>query len=107
MLEERDLKVDLLALGLLALVIFLAAALLSYDPADPPSKLVFPERAETLNICGRSGAMASRLLLDGLRPGGVLSAFSLWRHSTPCCWPGTRSASRCCGWPVGCYRWWA
>ena len=36
MLENRNLKLDLLALALLAAVIFLAAALLSYDPADPP-----------------------------------------------------------------------
>ncbi len=55
MLEHRNLKMDLLALGLLAAVVFLAASLLSYDPADPPSKLVFPERAEVLNACGRSG----------------------------------------------------
>ncbi len=55
MLEDRNLKTDLLALGLLALVVFLAAALVSYDPADPPSKLVYPERAQVLNVCGRSG----------------------------------------------------
>ena len=42
MLENRKLKLDLLALALLAAVIFLAAALLSYDPADPPGTLVFP-----------------------------------------------------------------
>ena len=37
MLEKRDLRLDLLALGLLALTVFLAASLLSYDRGDPPA----------------------------------------------------------------------
>ncbi len=77
MLEQRNLKLDLLALGLLALTIFLAAALLSYDPADPPSKLVFPERAETLNVCGRSGALLSRMLFGALGLGAYYLLLSL------------------------------
>ena len=60
MLEQRNLKLDLLALGLLALTIFLAAALLTYDPADPPSTLVYPQQAETLNVCGHWGAMVAQ-----------------------------------------------
>ena len=39
MFEKRNLKCDLLALALLALAVFLSAALFSYDPADPPSSL--------------------------------------------------------------------
>ena len=77
MLEHRDLKKDLAALGLLALVVFLAASLLSYDEADPPSKLVYPERAEVLNLCGRSGAFVSRMLLTGLGLGAYYLVFSL------------------------------
>ena len=77
MLEQRNLKMDLLALGLLAVVVFLAASLLSYDPADPPSKLVFPERAEVLNACGRSGALVSRLLFTGLGLGAYYLLVSL------------------------------
>ncbi len=77
MLEHRDLKKDLVALGLLALVVFLAAALVSYDAGDPPSKLVYPERAEVLNVCGRSGAMASRFLFTGLGLGAYYLVFSL------------------------------
>ena len=77
MLEHRDLKKDLAALGLLALVVFLAASLLSYDAADPPSKLVYPERAEVLNLCGRSGAFVSRMLLTGLGLGAYYLVFSL------------------------------
>ena len=77
MLEERNLKLDLFALGLLAMAIFLAAALVSYDPADPPSKLVSPERAETLNICGRTGAIVSRWLFTALGVGAYYLLFSL------------------------------
>jgi DNA segregation ATPase FtsK/SpoIIIE, S-DNA-T family len=77
MLEKRDLKKDLLALGLLALAVFLSAALVSYDPGDPPSKLVYPERAEVLNVCGRSGAFASRHLFTFLGLGAYYLVFSL------------------------------
>jgi DNA segregation ATPase FtsK/SpoIIIE, S-DNA-T family len=77
MLEHRNLKLDIFALGLVALTVFLAVALFSYDPADPPSKLVFPERAETLNICGRWGALAAKLLLTALGLGAYYLVFSL------------------------------
>jgi S-DNA-T family DNA segregation ATPase FtsK/SpoIIIE len=77
MLEHRDLKKDLLALGLAWLVVFLAASLLSYDAGDLPSKLVYPERAEVLNLCGRSGAFVSRMLLTGLGLGAYYLVFSL------------------------------
>ena len=56
MLEKRDLKLDLFALGLLALTVFLGASLFSYDPADPPSELVYPQHSEPANVCGRYGA---------------------------------------------------
>jgi S-DNA-T family DNA segregation ATPase FtsK/SpoIIIE len=77
MLEPRNLKVDLFALGVLALTIFLAAAVFSYDPADPPSKLVYPERVETLNACGRSGALVSNLLFTTIGLGAYYLLFSL------------------------------
>ena len=77
MLEERDLKLDLVALGLLALTVFLAASLLSYHPADPPSTLVYPEQTETLNVCGRSGALVSRVLFGALGLGAFYLLFSL------------------------------
>ncbi len=57
MLEERSLKIDLAALALLAIAILLGLALLTYDPADPPSRVVFPPRAEVHNVCGRGGAL--------------------------------------------------
>ncbi len=66
MLEERDLKLDLAALALLALTLFLSAAVLSYHPADPPSHAVYPAPAEVHNLCGRSGAWAAWLLFQGV-----------------------------------------
>jgi S-DNA-T family DNA segregation ATPase FtsK/SpoIIIE len=75
--EPRNLKLDLLALALLALTIFLAAALISYDPGDPPSTLVHPARHEILNICGRSGAMAATVLFSAFGLGAYYLVFSL------------------------------
>ncbi len=89
MLEERDPKLDLLALGLLALTLFLAAAILSHDPADPPSRAVYPSPAEVSNLCGRSGAWAAWLLFEGFGLGvyyllvsmAVFDALLLVRHA--------------------------
>jgi S-DNA-T family DNA segregation ATPase FtsK/SpoIIIE len=77
MLEQRDLKVDLVALGLLALSIFLAASLLSFDPADPPNTLVYPQPATITNVCGRSGAVVSSLLLGSIGVGAYYVVLSL------------------------------
>ncbi|MDZ7620036.1 MAG: DNA translocase FtsK, partial [Patescibacteria group bacterium] len=65
MLEERDPKIDLLALGLLAVVLFLGVALISHTPADPPSRAVYPPPDEVHNWCGRAGAWAAWLLHEG------------------------------------------
>ncbi len=59
MIDRHRLKTDLLALGLLAAVVFVGLSLLSHDPADPPAMSVFPPRAETFNTCGPMGAWAS------------------------------------------------
>ncbi len=56
MFDSERLKTDLLALGLLALVVFAGLSFLSYDYADPPSNLVFPQRQVPTNICGELGA---------------------------------------------------
>jgi len=77
MLDDRNLKLDLLALAILAVTIFLVAALVSYDPADPACKLVFPERAEYANACGRSGAVIGSLLFHGIGLGAYYLVFSL------------------------------
>ncbi|HEX6962522.1 MAG TPA: DNA translocase FtsK [Lacipirellula sp.] len=65
MFENRSLKLDLVALALLALCAFLAASLATYDPGDPPSTLVSPPREGYANACGRVGAYAAHLLFAG------------------------------------------
>lgn len=77
MLEDRNLKLDLFALGLLAATVFLGAALLSYSPADPPSRLLFPAATETANVCGHIGATASTYIFKGLGLGAFYLLFSL------------------------------
>ena len=64
MLDRRSHKLDVVALGLLALALFLAVSLLTYNPADPPSSLVYPPHSKIANACGRSGAMAAQCLLQ-------------------------------------------
>jgi len=88
MAGKNALKLDLLALGLLAMVIFLAAALLSYHPGDPPSTLVFPPHTQPTNMCGYWGALVAWLLFEGLGFGAyylllgltVFDVSLLWRR---------------------------
>ncbi|MFQ5731202.1 MAG: DNA translocase FtsK 4TM domain-containing protein [Planctomycetaceae bacterium] len=61
-MNGQRIKTDLLALGLLALTVFAGLSLASYDPADPPSELVFPARAATMNLCGTAGAQFAHAL---------------------------------------------
>ncbi len=77
MLNERNLKLDLFALGLLAVTIFLAASLLSYNAADPPNRLVYPPGDETVNLCGQIGAITSTYLFKGLGLGAFYLLISL------------------------------
>lgn len=90
MLQNRRLVSDLLALALLVLVVFLACALATYDPADPlsqlpppldrlyqPDVLVYPVADHVSNACGRWGAVAADLLLTGLGIGAYYLVFSL------------------------------
>jgi S-DNA-T family DNA segregation ATPase FtsK/SpoIIIE len=66
MFENRSLKLDLLALALLALCAFLATSLASYNAADPPGTLVHPPREVYENACGPIGAYAAHVLLAGV-----------------------------------------
>ena len=77
MQESRNLPLDLLALGLLALVVFLTASLVGYDPADPPSDLVYPPNAKAANLCGPSGAWAAHGLFSAFGCGAYFVALSL------------------------------
>jgi DNA segregation ATPase FtsK/SpoIIIE, S-DNA-T family len=90
MLDHRNVRRDLAALGLGALVVFLAAALVSYDPADPlprplaplsfvyqPDPLVHPPHAAATNWCGTWGALAADGLFTLLGLGAYYFVFSL------------------------------
>jgi DNA segregation ATPase FtsK/SpoIIIE, S-DNA-T family len=77
MLENRNLKRDLSALALLAVVIFLAAALGTYDPADPPAKLVSPRNTQIANVCGHWGAVAAHWSFELLGVGAYYVLISL------------------------------
>ncbi len=83
MLESRSLKLDLLALGLLALAVFLGLALATYDPADSLDALSYPAPERTHNSCGRSGAVMADLLMQGFGVGayyllGSLAILDAW-----------------------------
>ncbi len=93
MFEERNLKLDLLALGLVALVVFLGLSLVTYNPADSVGAMVwpinvvyqqdavvYPPSENISNLCGRLGALASDVMLTGLGIGAyylLLSAIIL------------------------------
>ena len=68
MFENRNIKQDLFALGLLATVIFLSLAVVSYKRSDPSlsntaGALVYPSHGEIGNLCGLAGAWIADLLL--------------------------------------------
>jgi hypothetical protein len=53
---------DLTALVMLAACVFLAAALATFDPADPPLSGVFPPNARAVNACGLIGSAVAGTL---------------------------------------------
>lgn len=77
MFEDRNLKLDLFALVMFGVVIFLTLALVTYDKADPPSTLVYPPRTEVHNACGRLGAMAAHQSFELLGVGAYYVVLSL------------------------------
>ena len=90
MLEQRHLRRNLFVIALFGLVVFLSAALVTYDPADPvpqplaplslvyqPDSLVYPPSATTHNLCGRFGALAADALLSWLGVGAYYLVLSL------------------------------
>jgi S-DNA-T family DNA segregation ATPase FtsK/SpoIIIE len=75
MSEPRVIRNDIIAITLLALIVFLVAALATYDPADPvatnggllnsiyqPDQVVYPENLEFNNACGKLGAWTANML---------------------------------------------
>ncbi|MFV2066044.1 MAG: DNA translocase FtsK [Pirellulales bacterium] len=79
MLHERNLKQDVLALLLLALALFLGVSLVTYHPADPPSRLVYPADRPIENACGRSGALVAHHAFQTLGLGAyyLLTSFAV------------------------------
>ncbi|MEI7863328.1 MAG: DNA translocase FtsK 4TM domain-containing protein, partial [Planctomycetota bacterium] len=63
---ERDRLRDLTALALLAACAFVIAALLTFDPADPPVPSMFPPHARATNACGFVGSLVAGALYQWL-----------------------------------------
>ena len=74
--EEARRRLDVVALALLAAHIFLVVALLTYEPADPPSTLTYPPPMRTANACGPLGALVARGLFGGFGVGAYYLAAS-------------------------------
>ena len=75
MFEERDQRIDLCTLVLVALSVFLTLSLISYSPSDAvgdsdsllhkvyqPDVLVYPPNEKAANYCGPIGAIAATRL---------------------------------------------
>jgi len=99
---KRSLRLDLFALTLLALAAFLGTALLTYDAADPPGRLVYPNTEAIQNACGRAGALTAHFLLAGLGLGSYYLVLSV--AVLGCCllgWRGvTQPSTRLAGWLI-------
>jgi S-DNA-T family DNA segregation ATPase FtsK/SpoIIIE len=77
MLESRSLKLDLGALCLFALAIFLGLALFTYDAADSLDGLTYPPPVRPANACGRSGALVADLCFQTFGVGAYYVLVSL------------------------------
>src|SRR3954447_23736168 len=77
MFEDRSLKIDLCALLLTALLVFLGIALWTYNAADPPNTNVWPASEVVHNACGRAGAFTAHYLFDSLGVGAYYLLVSL------------------------------
>lgn len=74
---RAELARDLVALLLLGVVLFFGASLITFDPADPPSDLVFPPHAQVTNVCGPVGATVAFYALEFLGIGAWYAVLSL------------------------------
>jgi DNA segregation ATPase FtsK/SpoIIIE, S-DNA-T family len=64
MLEDRNPKRDVFALVLLGACVFLALALRTYHPTDPPTQSYWPESPMVQNACGKIGAYSAHYLFQ-------------------------------------------
>lgn len=82
MANDRIIRNDMVAVGLLGLIVFLVAAVATYDPADPanevptlliqiyqPDQLIYPTNDTFSNACGRMGAWTADMLIHVLGVG--------------------------------------
>jgi S-DNA-T family DNA segregation ATPase FtsK/SpoIIIE len=107
MSNQRKIRNDIVAVGLLAMIVFLVASLGTYDPADPafdapsvltnlyqPDQLVYPANESVANACGSCGAWTADMLLHTLGYGAYYSVLGLIamvinmfrREATPSPW---------------------
>ena len=107
MTNQRKIRTDIVAVGLLAMIVFLVASLGTYDAADPafeapglltqvyqPDQLVYPANQSVNNACGYCGAWTADMLLNTLGYGAYYSVLGLIamvinmfrREATPSPW---------------------
>ncbi len=90
MSDERSIRNDIVAVGLLTVIVFLVAALGTYDPADPahaaspllskiyqPDQLLYPANEDFHNACGRWGAWTADMLIHVLGIGAYYLVIGL------------------------------
>ena len=63
-MPERRARLDYAALALLLAGLLVALSVFSYDPADPPSPVVHPQRPTVTNLLGVPGAWLGRVLVE-------------------------------------------
>ena len=77
MLDYARLKTDLLALAVLAMAVFLGLSLVSYDPADSPAQVVYPNHLQPSNLCGIAGALLAHHLIVTVGAGAYFLLLAL------------------------------
>ncbi|MGE3314887.1 MAG: DNA translocase FtsK 4TM domain-containing protein [Planctomycetaceae bacterium] len=71
-MDFKRLRMDLLALALLAATVFVGMSLAGYDPADPPARNSYPVRTEIANLAGPHGAQVAHYMRHGLGLGAYV-----------------------------------
>ena len=90
MSEDRKVSNDIIAVALLAAIVFLVASLATFNPADPafkaskilnhiyqPDQLHYPAPNDFSNACGRLGAWTSDMLINTLGLGAYFLVIGL------------------------------
>ncbi|MGZ0170479.1 MAG: DNA translocase FtsK [Planctomycetales bacterium] len=77
MWDLHRIKSDLIALALFAATLFVGLSMLSFDPGDPPGRLVHPVRDIPLNLCGELGAQLSYSLRAAFGIGAWFAVLAL------------------------------